>query len=240
MTLAKQVAISVVVLGIVGVAAYFGAVAVLSRLIIERVRVSKIGNSPIMASGGSMTFRSAGVEWTCDNPAGPSHTKCVTAKMVSVATIQWDNVLPIGTSAGSLGWTNLTIPWAFDIWARNPGGNVLKGTGGVKMCTTSTNTISATAPTCDALADMPQPYSSPAMSFVLLYVEGSNVASLSLKDSYAAESGTNALQYFDSSCTVHDPSMKIQACEHPGEIDSSIDKGKYRCVHGSCQITVDQ
>lgn len=246
MTVAARVGLSVVGLGLVGVSAYIGSAIAVGKAVFAIPRNLHIANSPIGASGGSMTFRAAKTSWVCDSVtiAGATyHTKCVTKDQVPVAGVDWDDVVPISNSVvGSLGWTDLSMPWMFDIWARNAGGNALKGSGGVKLCTTSTNTISATAPTCDALAAQPQPYSVPATSYILVYVEGSNVAKLGLMDSNAVDSGSNtvALQYYDSTCDIHDPAKMptVPACEHPGQIDSSIDKTQYKCQHGACQIGI--
>jgi hypothetical protein len=32
----------------------------------------------------------------------------------------------------------------------------------------------------------------------------------------------------------------VADCEHPGKIETSLDKGnKYKCQHGACQIGID-
>jgi hypothetical protein len=247
--IATQAVISVVALGLIGTIAYFGSVmgtrSALFAATSGRMRGlgSHIGNSPIMASGGSMTFRST-TPWFCDTvPSQNYHTKCVTTTKVSIASIAWDNVLPFSDSAvGVLGWTNLSTAWRLDIWARDVAGNAADASGnpikvgGVMMCTTSTNTITANAPICGG-----------APTYLLIMVEGSSVDAahsgvLGLMDSTAAESGTYAKQYFDSKCNVHDASNNktIPGCEHPGIIVSSIDSQTYKCQHGNCLIAIDQ
>lgn len=181
-----------------------------------------------------MTFRAVG-GWTCDSVTGKKyHTKCVSAQ-ASVKTIDWANVAPPDNTVGTLGWSGLTTPWSLDLWTKaNP-------KGGVRLCTTSTSTISAT---CDVI-DKPGADYSKDPSYVLITVQGTSVAAggeLGLMDSNAAEAGSKAVQYYDSLCVIHDPSKAnvIPACEHPGLIDSSIDKQKgYHCRHGGCVIGIE-
>lgn len=237
MKLATQVGISVVALGVIGVAAYLGTALAIGRAVAALERFSKIGNSPIMASGGSMTFRADG-GWNCDTTSN-LHQECVSTSQVSVGTIAWDNVIPnYDDNLRTLGWTGLSKAWSLDIRARdNP------NRGGVLMCTTSTNTFSgSTSPACDAATVT---YGANSKTYILIMIEGSSATSggtLALMDSSAAESGTSAEQYYDSGCLIHDPSKvsMIPRCEHPGNITSSIDKNVYKCQHGNCQIAIDK
>jgi len=193
---------------------------------------SKIGNSPIMASGGSMTFRANTTTWNCDTVAGqPYHTKCVTAAQVPVGTIAWDNVIT-NTSLRTLGWTGLTTPWYLDIYARNTSGTVVAPAqaGGVRMCTASTNVIANA--TCSGTG------------YILIMVKGTSVVAngkLGLMDGSVNDSSA-AKQYFDSGCIVHTvlANNTLPGCEHPGNIVSSIDGLTYKCQDGSCQISIDR
>jgi hypothetical protein len=243
--IATQVGLSVVALGVIGAAAYLGTVAAISRAVAALERLSKIGNSPIMASGGSMTFRAAGSSWTCDTPAGSLHTWCMTQDTVYMSTVAWDNLVPQG-APGTLGWTKLTKPWKIDILAR-PDGN----TGGVKMCTTGTAPSTATppkAPTCDVDSSPSVTSYTNNLSYIVLLIEGSSQkgGTLNLYDSVYDSAKLQAVQYYDSGCSIHNaanqtPKMvAVPPCEHPGQVTASFDTATYKCQHGICQIGIDQ
>jgi len=201
---------------------------------------SHVGNSPIMASGGSMTFRSAD-GWSCDTVQGQSyHTKCVSASSFVVNSLDWDNVKPPPAPLfGTLGWTGLTATaWTVDIYARDASGNVVgppfKDVPGVKLCTSSSGQLASAA--CGG-----------APNYILIAVEGksndpSGKGYLGLVDSRVKDSSA-AEQYFDSYCTLHVTSG-IPGCEHPGAIVSSLDgsiPGQiYQCKDGNCQIQIDK
>jgi hypothetical protein len=212
-----------------GVVSYFAAAQAVKGVLIALPK-TKFGNSPIMASGGSMTFRST-VGWTCDTVQGQTyHSKCVSSAPVPLGTIDWDYVAPLPGSSGTLGWTGLSSAWSLDIWARDNKNGDLAMVGGVKMCTTSVGDISAT---CGGTP-----------TYLLIMVEGKSVGqkgTIGLMDSRAAEVNTSAVQYFDTGCDVHNVNnLKIPACEHPGAIQDSIDNQTYKCQHGSCQISIDK
>jgi hypothetical protein len=244
MKIATQVGISVVALGVIGGGAYFAATVAIRRLVLVIPRISKIGNSPIMASGGSMTFRSA-AGWTCDTQAGTPHTKCITSKAVAISTIEWDNVLPPDTYPGELGWTGLSTAWTLDLLAK-----ANSYAGGVHICTSTSGDLTKG---CDGPGTS---YSANAsQAFILIATvgktsagnpSGSNTSTLSLVDSAAYDSSDldYAVQYYDPDCTVHNPS-KIPACEHPQTIQTSLDMPNgsyklYKCQHGDCQIAIDK
>jgi hypothetical protein len=247
-----QVLLPVAVLGGV-VAAYFGGLqGSKTGALNQGLLGGKIANSPVMASGGSMTFRTSG-GWACDTVSGQSsafHTKCVSSgqlnvvdsKGVPIGTIDWDNVLPpdthFGTPAtnfGALGWSGLATPWSLDIWARDKNGKAVTSgsspapveVGEVRMCTVSApfNTSNNTAPQCDTSAA----YAAGSLPYILIYVNGSSVGSggtLGLLENNVNDPATGlpyAVQYYDSKCTIHDASQAIPGCEHPGIITSSLD-----------------
>jgi hypothetical protein len=193
---------------------------------------SGIGDSPILASGGSMTFRITGTTWNCDPPPSGQnyHTKCVSSGMVPTGTVRWDNVVPTTGNVGTFGWQGLTTAWTLKLWARDDSGNSAK-VGRVEICTTSTNTIGSAS--CDA-----------GTSYVLIAAKGAGVhgGSVGLADSNATDNGAlTAVQYLDTSCDVHlNANKSVQACEHPGYIESSIDAKTYKCRHGGCQIGIDK
>lgn len=247
MKLATQVGISVVALGVIGAAAYLGATAAISKVIIAIPRISKIGNSPIMASGGSMTFRAA-VGWVCDTVAGMPHAKCITVMPVAMSTIAWDNVVPPDNTPGELGWTGLSTPWTLDLLAKE---NMYQG--GIHLCTTASGDIKSAK--CDDTAST-TPYSS-AFAYLLITTTGktkagnpmgSNTTTLSLVDSAAYDTNDNgvyAVQYYDPDCGIHNPITKIPACEHPKFVQTSLDMPggsykQYKCQHGNCQIAIDK
>lgn len=176
------------------------------------------GDSPVMASGGSMTFRSA--QWSCDNPGSTAHTKCVTTNAVPTSSIDWDFVDHPDGSFGAQGWTGLSTQWMLTIFARENSNN-----GGVILCTSSSNVI-ATA-TCSGTG------------YILIQVTGlgSNGGALNLVDSNAADTGF-AVQYFDQGCNPHTKDQKQAACEHPKTILSSVDNQTYKCRHGNCRIAI--
>ena len=186
------------------------------------------GDSPVMASGGSMTFRSTN-GWSCDTPPGNLHQRCVVGGKVDTSTIEWDDVVPLAPN-GALGWTNLQ-GWTLDIYARDASSKPTRK-GYIEMCTTSSGNIATTS--CDNKT-----------GFLLISTAGSKGVmgqAVSIIDSNVLETTTApfyAVQYYDPGCQTHNGSP-IPACEHPGFIHSSIDNGDYICLHGKCQILVDK
>lgn len=232
-----QAFLSVAALGVLGAGAYFGAVAAIEKAISGTVRGSHTGNSPILASGGSMTFRAVG-GWSCDTAAGTPHTKCVSVSKVAMSTLDWDNVFP-QSSSGTLGWTGLSTAWTLDLYA-----NDNQYGGGIHMCTASSGVIASA--TCDSSGTS---YSgSSSQAYLLIATTGKttqNHTTLNLVDStaYDADAGDTAIhavQYYDPDCGVHSNS-KIPNCEHPKVVQTSLDSGnKYKCRHGNCQIAIYQ
>jgi hypothetical protein len=196
----------------------------------------KIANSPIMASGGSMTFRAQGV-WNCDSHTVAQltyHTLCVSSAKVTGATIDWDNVVATPDGKGALGWSGLTAAWTLDIFARGNNGSlgthVLHQSPEVRMCTSNTN-VAASA-TCGATPP----------NYILIQVDGNSIAAggvVGLVDTSLHEQ-TYAVQYFDSGCPVHTAAAGVlPACEHPGAIVvGTLDSTVYKCKDSSCQIAI--
>jgi hypothetical protein len=228
----------------IGVGAYYGMEAILGRLIIQFPRGSRIANSPIAASGGSMTFRAV-AGWVCNDSGGNLHTWCTSHDMVSISTVDWDNLLAQSASE-PLGQTGLSTPWKLDIFARP-----LTSTAEVRMCTTSTLPSTTTAPTCDFDSAPNTTYGS-NQSYLAIMIEGSSPqgGTLGLYNGVydptdPTDKAIHSVQYYDSGCAIHNPAKNatIPPCEHPGIVQvyfNHMATYSYKCQHGNCQISVYQ
>jgi hypothetical protein len=207
-------------------------VAMLEKQIIENILNSRIGTSPIMASGGSMTFRltDMGNKWNCVG----NNTQCVTANKVPMADFAFYDVLD---GAGMLpkDLKGLSKSWTLTMWSRNDDGttadNGRQKRGKVTICT------SIDQKACDPANTS---YGG-GKAYVLIKAEGGS-GTVSLVDSNAADpaSITKAKQFSDSGCKIHENDGKpIPACEHPGIIEfSEFSGGTFTCQHGNCQIGI--
>ena len=159
MPLEQQIrSISLVGAGLAGIAAVSAIIAATSAHQAAGVNKSggfhrQPGDSPIMASGGSMSFHSHGTSWTC-YPAstgtalgqGVPHTACVVP--LTPSSMGVEGLIPIDASyAIPAGFGNLGNSWSVLMTPRDPSGNVVtpspsvspytSGTPWVKICTTS-------------------------------------------------------------------------------------------------------
>ena len=184
------------------------------------------GDSPVMASGGSMTFRSKN-GWTCDTPNSTKHHSCF-------ATLPSPHYLYLDGGDKSFP-TSKFKNWAVVMSARGFG-TTNGTTGQVKLCS------SVDGQKCSAKGDT-------AITGVLVTHLGHGVkrffgnGTLEFVDSLAVESGTFAFQYRDSGCNVHSDKHAYPDCEHPGEIDlSDLDappSTTYHCRNGQCRVYID-
>ncbi|MBV9770448.1 MAG: hypothetical protein JOZ32_12815 [Bryobacterales bacterium] len=224
------------------VAAYFGYEDYKRNKVSLPVRPNNVGgfgahfgNSPIVASGGSMTFRITGPGnlWSCDTTSPPLHQQCVSSVPVSTGDIACNDVIsPDGSQANC--WSTVSKAWSLEFRVRDNPQN-----GGVKMCTIS----SMTSTKCDAELNSVPSYTS---AYILMQIVGASVQTgqtpgkVALMYSSAIDSG-QAIQYYDSGCDIHDPTHSpIPACEHPGTIKNSIDNVINKCRHGMCQVALVQ
>ena len=214
----RKTFVAVSALGIIAAATFF----ILSPRTIEKlgrdlkflILGMKVGDSPVMASGGSMTFRAQST-WNCYTPERQNTQKCVTANKLSPMSLDANYVDPV-TANQAFGWAGLNS-WILDLYARKPDGTPVqddgsaKKAGWVRICTSNSNV--AKDATCGS------------GNYVLIAVMGvgakGNPNSIGLAGSSAVEpantpyAGTYyAEQYFDSDCNSHNAS-NMEACEHP-------------------------
>jgi hypothetical protein len=228
MTIEQRLKIMTITAGVLGLAAIVSWVG----LFLIRNRNKAQIESPILASGGSMTFR-AYRPWTCAAPVGNTP---------SIACVALANV----TSFGSAGVENLmsTTP------APNQGPGIGNGTVVFhmrdRMGGLSSSGVSVTL--CMSQSAMPGGACATSnITTVQIKVTNPSGSSAGLVTSYAVEpadahtSATYALQYFDPACPVHGtsaypiPPNNIPACEHPGYVDWP-DSSQYRCRSGTCWV----
>ncbi len=187
----------------------------------------KVTDSPIMASGGSLTFRSP-TAWTCN----PARTACSTQPAAPLTTINQDDLDSQSGPPPNL--PPISQPWTIQFAPRNAQGG-LNGAAGV-----SVTLCSATSDFHDQNCGGNNP------SLVKVFVVGGPL----LIQSRAREDQTKltAVQYYDAGCQVHGiptapgsttdtPIIPIPACEHPGVV-TYADGKPYTCLHGACRVYI--
>jgi hypothetical protein len=196
---------------------------ILSILANSRSRI----DSPIVASGGSMTFRTQDY-WRCS----------------SVSTG--------ATGMNDLCWTTENIKYFREEDVQDDMGGDAKDQNAVGTIYFSLRQEAGANPK-PTLAPPSQPYivvctssSTSACNnntnYVLVQVYGSTSGLVTSK-AFETNDVVHAVQYFDKSCHVHGtvgggmdtPPGYISACEHPGYV-YWLDKKYYKCKDGGCRI----
>jgi hypothetical protein len=176
-------------------------------------------DSPITASGGSMTFRGAG--WICANQVGGMakvYANCVAP--ANVSTVGADDVQDRMTPG--VVPPDWPVPAKVTFHVRQTGALVM-------LCTSGSASADGT---CGA------------GNFVQIQVSGIPYAGLIA--SSAVDGLVSAVQYYDAGCHVHGttadaktndspPMNGIPACEHPGVVDWPDGKS-YLCKDGACRV----
>ena len=177
-------------------------------------------DSPITASGGSMTFR-AGRAWICANPvAGMANVYLDCVAQANITTFGADDVQdpmnantvppPVATPA--------TVTF-----------HLRQSSAQIRLCTSGTASAGAA---CGS------------GNYIQVHVRGAPSAGLIA--SQAIDTGVFAVQYYDATCHVHGttaaangndapPQMSVPACEHAGNIDWP-NGVLYNCKHGACRV----
>jgi hypothetical protein len=193
-------------------------------------------DSPVTASGGSMTFRSQSM-WTCSVPTSASPnlpTFCTTASTIGAFTAlrlyrpdpnSSTNFFSAPTSSSSS-----AIPETITLYMRKDSGDP----GATAPTTTSTTTpyIKLTSSGSSVTIQVYNVNNSRSGLVMSNAVETSN--------SPPATPTTYAVQYFNPDCPIHvmPPPSTILACEHPGWVNW-VDTQNYLCVDGLCLIGLD-
>lgn len=174
-----------------------------------------VADSPMMASGGSMDFRSLNGGWSCT-----SSTTCTsnsrTIDTTKVAFVELDS------SSGTVP-PGVTVPagqtWIIDLYARDATGHILSAGNHVEICP-----LSPSGGSCGAAGS----------TGVMITATGATLGNeIDLDDN-----GVVAKRYEDNNtCNI---GMR-QGCEHVGKVAVSINGSpatNYTCHHGHCEIRV--
>lgn len=188
--------------------------------------MSHVSDSPIVVSGGSMTFRALKY-WTCDNSDAPLSTHCYSPAS-NLSTITSDDLL--GSSGNWASDYNIGGPWTIKLFPRDKNGKT-SGAAGVSivLCSTSAADFSTN---CSG------------SGYVRIFVTG-GPALLTSNAKEPSVAGSLAIQYFDPACQLHGttngssdkPPSAVYACEHPGNV-TFADGSPYTCVNGMCRIVI--
>lgn len=184
-----------------------------------------VGDPPIMASGGSMTFRARAGWSSCTTVGSGSSavTTCISQKQIDGSEIALDGVVP--TTAGApipAGWSDITTQWTIDMYARDAAGQIAR-TSGVHLCT------SDAAGNCGAAAIN--------STYVKIWNfgqgvnnTGTNLIPISVQDS------AQGYQYRDNGCSPQNG----QGCEHPGAVNITVSgsSNSLSCHNGACEISL--
>jgi len=225
MTTERKLLFTSIMAGVFALAAIGSGGLLLKALKVFRVATpgSKI-ESPILASGGSMTFRSHST-WACSNPQ-----TCTTT--VSTTTLTAERLYqPVGNN----NWNGAPSP----LVSMNPVTLYMRPDNGDPGMNAPASPGASTTP-----------YITITNTGTTIQVQVTNVSGTQavLVDSSATEPARNGLtpvyskQYFDPGCRLHGtlfvpiPSTII-ACEHPGWV-LFADQQNYLCLHGLCAITL--
>jgi hypothetical protein len=188
-------------------------------------------DSPIVASGGSMTFR-AQRGWTC-SPSGSGmagmNDFCWARDSISyfrVEDVQDDNGNQINDQQQPSGivYFNLRQPDG----TPSPKPQVPPTNPYIKLCTSGSNQANVG---CNQQT-----------GYILVQVYGPNSGLITSK-AFEPNAAVKAVQYFDVTCHVHGttsastdtPPPYIPACEHPGWV-GWLDNNSYKCKHGGCRV----
>jgi hypothetical protein len=167
--------------------------------------------SPITASGGSLTFRAHG-GWLACQPTNVGGMSYYCVKRVNVSNFYGadfqDTDLTASASSG-------TVTFFF----RQAGGAESTSGAHIILCTSS---LSAPDRTCGGT------------NYVQVQVYGANS---SLVQSNAADNDYTAYQYRDSTCQVNTV-IPVPACEHPGKV-TWVDGTNYTCRQGACRVSLE-
>jgi len=189
---------------------------------------SHVSDSPIMASGGSMTFRaSTPLKWSCYSAT--QHPYCVTQTQFTASSIALDGIMPANnTNPVPAGFADLSqfSGWKILMYPRAVDGSLVKSSF-VEICQISkpASPLPQTPPPCVG------------SGYILLQAHGNGVGGrpVSLVDSNASNDSSTE-QYYDPDCEVHPSGTAVPGCEHPGTI-TLVDQKDYVCNHGACVIT---
>lgn len=192
-------------------------------------------DSPITASGGSMTFR-AKSGWTCSSAKTGMpgmNDFCWAQTNISkfeVEDIQDDLGNQIGNANQSSGTVYFNL--RMDDGSLNPPfPNKPKSTPPpvpyIALCTSDSN-------------DPKMGGCNGKTKYVLVRVYGPN-SSLVTSKAFENNASVFAVQYFDTTCDVHDAALHyVPGCEHPGWVLWGFDNKYYRCKHGGCRLFLTQ
>lgn len=194
---------------------------------VENLLSAHVGDSPVMASGGSMTFR-AKKGWNC-----PSSTVCMTVNSFDLSEVDFSGLVPLDKTTNVLvptAWASLaSVSWQVTLNARDSEGGLTSGNY-VMLCPFALDPITK-QPICGAAGT-----SGP----LLIQVKSSNnSATLSLqqgKSENYVDDTDSVVRYQDSSCSKvpDDP-----VCEHIGQVDlNTTPTASYKCLHGRCEIRI--
>jgi hypothetical protein len=208
-------------------------------------------DSPITASGGSMTFRSQSPWNPCIAPTG---TGVANISSVCITSASFSGFTPTHLyrgdgqgnffSAPSYGRISGSETGKVTFYMRLPNGD--PGAAPTSTSTPSTPYIvlcTSNSPNYDMSCGggtnyvQVQVYKTATSNPILV---SSNAAEPS-GSSYSPQQ-TYAIQYFDPGCPVHGTSSTapnpVPACEHPGWV-TWVDKQSYLCVQGLCSVSLD-
>jgi hypothetical protein len=200
--------------------------------------------SPIVASGGSMTFRSQST-WNCSAPSNQVYV-CITSGSISslsASGLYMQN--PSNNSQYYAAPTTITSSAKIRFYLRQSNGT--PSTSGVQSIVLCTSSSSSYDSTCNGTGNVQiQAYNATNSNYPPVLVASNAVEPNS---TYAPQ--TYAEQYFDPTCLVHGsppntptqpatdvPLTPIPACEHPGYV-TWVDNNTYACVEGACWVNVD-
>ena len=207
-------------------------------------------DSPITASGGSMTFR-AQSKWTCSTPTSPSNVSTVCIASTGIASFGATRLYRLDTNSNFLsapsygrgsGYESGAVTFYLRPASGDPGATAptpsTTTTPYIVLCTSSFGSYDIACSGTNYIQVQVYNVATPTPTHAIL------VASAAVEPStsdYA--SASYAIQYFDPACAVHGTASvpipsPIPACEHPGWV-TWVDKQSYLCVHGLCSVALD-
>jgi len=228
MTIEQRLRITTITAGVLGLAAIVSWVALFLRPAVKKATPIE---SPILASGGSMTFR-AYSPWVCSLPLGGANVSTDCAALANVTSFSSVGVeQPMSATEAPQNYVgNGTVVFH----TRDQAGHLPNSTVSIRLCMSQSSAPGGPCATSNITA-------------VQLHVTNPSGSSAGLVGSNAVEPPdantrqTYAVQYFDPACPVHGtsayliPPNNIPACEHPGHVDWP-DGGPYRCRSGACWV----
>jgi len=227
---------------------------------IPKTPTTKI-ESPILASGGSLTFRSP-YGWTCTPTAAGAMTfsYCYTGQSITKIVFSAHYLFrPDSTSIS--GYTpapdnsnNPLSTGAVSFMLRQPnadaGSQPPQATSPVppyvELCTSKYQSLDNNCGTSSGYFQV-QVHNSGSSNAVLICSNGVEVLGFACPPTSTGP--IYAVQYFDPTCHVHGttnsggstdkPPPYVPACEHPGWVQWPVDNYYYSCRSGSCWVTLD-